>query len=316
MEINTMNNGYGYGMYDNMNNPYFQQQPFQQQPMQVPQMQNALTNEEIQRLRSLRPTTSLNLSVDQEEVLRAMCTHKDNGREVVQLLQDGSGDAYCPICGKRWKPEQLSQEDLQALVDQLICQMQNAKWVGELPANVVREFFAMMPLIEKFPELYKYSMKNFNKYANQNNMFNAADANIYAMYNGLFSGAGAYANPYQQAMNGYYQQQPMNMGYYQQPMQQAPQQAANPNVNPMQQPQPYNAQFTNQANMMMGGTMYQQPMNMGYYQQQPMQQAPQQVNPVNTYTFGVAQQQAAQQQPVNTDQKPAQQQPADTKADL
>ena len=57
MEINTMN-GYGYG-YDTMNNPYFQQQPFQQQPMQVPQMQNALTNEEIQRLRSLRPTTSL-----------------------------------------------------------------------------------------------------------------------------------------------------------------------------------------------------------------------------------------------------------------
>ena len=263
MEINTMNNGYGYGMYDNVN-PYFQQQPFQQQPMQVPQMQNALTNEEIQRLRSLRPTTSLNLSVDQEEVLRAMCTHKDNGREVVQLLQDGSGDAYCPICGKRWKPEQLSQEDLQALVDQLICQMQNAKWVGELPANVVREFFAMMPLIEKFPELYKYSMKNFNKYANQNNMFNAADANIYAMYNGLFSGAGAYANPYQQAMNGYYQQQPMGMGYYQQPMQQ-----------PMQQ------------------------------------QAPQ------TYTFGVAQQQMAQQQPT-ADQKPAQQTatPADTKADL
>ena len=261
MEINTMNNGYGYGMYDNMN-PYFQQQPFQQQQMQVPQMQNALTNEEIQRLRSLRPTTSLNLSVDQEEVLRAMCTHKDNGREVVQLLQDGSGDAYCPICGKRWKPEQLSQEDLQSLVDQLICQMQNAKWVGELPANVVREFFAMMPLIEKFPELYKYSMKNFNKYANQNNMFNAADANIYAMYNGLFSGAGAYANPYQQAMNGYYQQQPMGMGYYQQPAQQA--QQANPNVNPMQQP-PYNAQFANQANMMMGGTMYQQPIRTRVY---------------------------------------------------
>lgn len=317
MEINTMNNGYGYGMYDS--NPYFQQQPFQQQPMQVPQMQNALTNEEIQRLRSLRPTTSLNLSVDQEEVLRAMCTHKDNGREVVQLLQDGSGDAYCPICGKRWKPEQLSQEDLQALVDQLICQMQNAKWVGELPANVVREFFAMMPLIEKFPELYRYSMKNFNKYANQSGMFNAADASIYAMYNGLFSGAGAYAaNPYQQAMNGYYQQ-PMGMGYYQQPMQQqAPQQAANPNVNPMQQPQqPYNAQFTNQANMMMGGTMYQQqPMGMGYYQQ-PMQQAPQQMPQANTYTFGVAQQQMAQQQPT-TDQKPAQQAatPADTKADL
>jgi hypothetical protein len=248
-----------------------------------------------------------------------MCTHKDNGREVVQLLQDGSGDAYCPICGKRWKPEQLSQEDLQALVDQLICQMQNAKWVGELPANVVREFFAMMPLIEKFPELYKYSMKNFNKYANQNNMFNAADANIYAMYNGLFSGAGAYANPYQQAMNGYYQQQPTGMGYYQQPMQQqAPQQAANPNVNPMQQPQPYNAQFTNQANMMMGGTMYQQqPMGMGYYQQPMQQQAPQQMPQPNTYTFGVAQQQMAQQQPT-ADQKPAQQTatPADTKADL
>jgi hypothetical protein len=62
--------------------------------------------------------------------------------------------------------------------------------------------------------------------------------------------------------------------------------------------------------------MYQQqPMGMGYYQQ-PMQQAMQQQAP-QTYTFGVAQQQMAQQQPT-ADQKPAQQAatPADTKADL
>ena len=327
MEMNTMNNGYydQQQMYGNpyMGNPYFQGQPMYYNPqMQAPSNQNALTNEEIQRLRSLRPNTSLNLSVDQEEVLRSICTHKDNGRDVVQVVQDGSNDVWCPICGKRWNPEQLSQEEVQDLVNRLLAQMQNTKWAGEFPVNVVREFFSMMPLIEKFPEIYKYGMKNFNRLMGQNGMFNAADANIYAMYNGLFSGGGAYGygqqygNPYQM-----YGQQPNP--YYSQQMAQAQQavggQPANPNVNPMQQPMygmpGYNPQFGNQANMMMGGTYYQQPQMNPYGTQSQAPQAQQMYNPV--FTNPVNQQpQAPQQQntqPVATPDKNA---AADSKADL
>lgn len=322
MEVNTMNNGYyGQDIYGNpymQQNPYFQGQPmYYNQQMQAPSNQNALTNEEIQRLRSLRPTTSLNLSVDQEEVLRAMCTHKDNGRDVVQIVQDGSGDVWCPICGKRWSPEQLTQEEVQSLVDRLIAQMQNTKWAGEFPVNVVREFFAMMPLIEKFPELYKYGMKNFNKFMGQNGMYSAQDANIYAMYNGLFSGGGAYgygqqyANPYQQPQMG---------GYYQQ-VAQAQQavgggQQANPNINPMQQPvygaPGFNPQFMNQANMMMGGSVYAQPQMMNPYGAP--SQAPQQGQMYNPVFNNPAAQQPVQQnnQPATTDQSST----PDTKADL
>ena len=280
--------------------------------------QNALTNEEIQKLKNTRPsTTALNLNIDEDEMLRAMCTHKDNGRDVVQLVNDGSGDVYCPICGKRWNPTPVTKEEVQEALDKLISYMQNSTWVGEYPANVVREYFVMMPLLEKFPDLYAYGQKNFDRYLNQRGFYSAGDANVYGQYNSMFGPGMGYGAPiYQRPM---YPQQP-NMGYYQQPQVQ-PQPAA-PNVNPMQQPvygQPgYNPQFGDQANSMMGGTYYQQP---GYGP------GPQQFNPV----YGnaavpqqpqpqVAPQPAPQVQPQQPQAQAAPQQPAtvttDTKVEL
>ena len=267
MEVNTMNmmNGY-YGQQDPYaanpymggQNPYFMGQPtYYNQAMQAPSNQNALTNEEIQRLRSTRPTDTLNLSVEPEEILRAMCTHKDNGRDVVQMVQDGSGDVWCPICGKRWSPEQLSLEEVTDLTNRLIGQMQNARWSGEYPQAVAREYFAMIPLLEKFPELFKYATKNFNRYMGQAGMFNAQDANIYNMYNSLFTGgAGAY---------GYAQPNPYMASGAMAMKPAAPVQQANPAINPMQAPvygaPGFNPQFANQANIMMNGTYYHQPVN-------------------------------------------------------
>ena len=280
--------------------PGFAYTPVMQQPMPTPQNQNALTPEEIQKLRSIRPTSTLNLNIDQDDVLRAMCTHKENGRDLVQLVQDGSGDVYCPICGERWNPEVLSKEEVSALVTKLIAQMQNSKWTGEFPTNVVREYYSMIPLLKKFPDLFEYGSKNFERFLNQRGIYNAGDANIYAQYNSLYGPGMGYGAPM-------YQQQPFGApmpGHYQQPA--APQgQPANPLVNPMQQPvygaPGYNPQFGDQANMMMGGTYYGQP-------------GPQQYAPV----YGAVQQPA--QQPAAQPQQPAATAPAtatvDTKVDL
>ena len=214
----------------------------------MPTQQNALTNEEIQKIQTKKPTSVLNLEVDEIDVLRAICTHKENGIDRVTMLNDGSGKMYCPICGAVWDPKNWTKEEIAAIAGELVEAMQSAKWIGDYPIEVVRNYFAIIPMIMKFPDIFDYASKNFEKFYTQRGFMNAPDANIHAQYNGLFS-----ANN----MMGGVPQYGMPMGYYNQ----APNmQMASPVVNPMQQPMNpnFNPQFANQANVMMGGTYYPQ----------------------------------------------------------
>lgn len=311
----NFNYGYGqqqYGM-PQMGNPYFTPQGYIMQTFQSPMNQNALTNEEIQKLMSMRPTGLLNLQIDQNDVLRAICTHKNNGHDVVQQINDGTGDVYCPICGERWNANNVSKEELVESVNNLISQMQNAKWVGELPVNIVREYFTMIPLLKKFPDLFEYGSENMKRLLNQRGVFGAGDANIYAQYNGLFGPGMGYGsinmgyNVPQPGQPMYYQPQ-MNMQQPQQgqPPVQNPQMMgtpAVPGVNPMQMQ--YGAPMQPQYGI--PGAPGPQP---AYYQQMPMQQPVQQ--PTNPY--GAPQQQFApvygqpgvnQQQPKPNNAAPA-----------
>ena len=298
--------GYGYQA------PFYAQ-PLQQQPLVQPNYQNALTEAEIAQLRSSKPA-GIDLTFEPEEALRAMCTHKHNGRDVVQKIE-GTDEVYCPICGERWAPQQVSKEELQELVNRLIARMQDSKWAGELPINVVREYYQLIPLLKKFPDIFEYGNKNFNKLINMASFVNANDSNLYSGYNSLFTGTLGYGNWYQQPLppqNTYYNQPPT--GYYNQPTYQQPpvqqpvyQQApygqqpmppqqpmgvpAQPAVNPMQAPAgaPVTQQYTQQAQMMMPGYP-------PAYGQPPMQQP---MNPYAPNTVPTAQSVTqAPQQPV------------------
>lgn len=267
--INNNNTGvYGTGYYNQPQyNPaaIYGYQPYMAQQIKVPQNVNALTDEEIRTLKNARPTSMINLNIEPNDVLRSMCTHKENGRDVVQLVQDGSNDVWCPICGARWSPEIMSKEEVEELVNKLVGQMQNAKWTGDLPTELSRELFTLIPLIQKYPEIHKYAIDNFNKYYSQNQFVNAQDASVYAQYNSLFGPSyGAYVQ--QGVTPAYYgQQQAMpaqpQQGYYYQQPQVTNQQATvttNPYINPMQapigvNPAAPNQQFVNQAAMMMPG---------------------------------------------------------------
>ena len=260
----------------------------------TPTNQNALTAEEMQQLKNARPKNNLNISIDKYDVLRSICTHKENGRDVVMQINDGSGDVFCPICGRRWKPDMKTKEEVQELVLELVDQMENAKWAGDLPTDLTRELFTLIPLLNKYPDIHEYAMNTFNKYYSARGMYNAQDTNIYGMYNSLF-GAGMPATGYMGApMQGYYgqaPQMPANQGYYGQQMNQgyvpngAP---ANAAINPMQaptygvNPMAPNQQFVAQANTMMGGTVIPQNNMMPPVYgvpQQPQQQAAQQTAP-------------------------------------
>ena len=311
MDNNMMNNNYYYGQ-QTMGQPYyggydpnmFGYQAYGYNNIPTPANQNALTAEEIQMLKNTRPSSKIELSIDRTDVIRSMCTHKENGKDVVMQVNDGSGDVWCPICNRRWKPDMKTKEEVQELVTELIDQMENAKWAGDLPTDLTRELFTLIPLLNKYPDIHEYAMNTFNKYYSARGMYNAADTNIYGMYNSLF-GANVPSTGFMGApMQGYYGQPAMAQGGYyggQQAMAQGyvPNGVqANPVVNPMQAPtygvNPVapNQQFVSQANMMMGGTVN---------PQQPM------FNNTMSPVYGTPQVQQGQQQ---SQQQPAQQQNA------
>ncbi len=303
MDNNMMNNYYYgqqamgqpyYGGYDPSMNSY---PAMGYNSIPTPANQNALTNEEIQMLKNARPTSKIELSIDRMDVLRSMCCHKENGKDVVMQVNDGSGDVWCPICQRRWKPDMKTKEEVQELVAELIDQMENAKWAGDLPTDLTRELFTLIPLLNKYPDIHEYAMNTFNKYYSARGMYNAQDTNIYGMYNSLF-GAGMPATGYMGApMQGYYgqAQQAAPQGYYGQQQGYVPSNnQANAMVNPMQaptygvNPMAPNQQFVSQANMMMNGTVApQQPMYGNQVMNAPVYGTPQQQTPA---------QQPAQQQ--------------------
>lgn len=242
-----------YTMYD----PTYGYVPVGFNNIPVPTYQNSLTGEEIQILKNDRPSTNIDLSIDRNDVLRSICNHKDNGRDVVMRVNDGSNDVYCPICRARWNPDIKTKEEVQELVEDLVNQMQVAKWIGDYPNEVAREYFPMIPMLKKYPELHEYAVRQYDKLANAVAVHPAQDASVYNMFNALTS----------PQMYGYYNQQPAPqppMGYYGQPAAPQPQPGyapANAAVNPMQvpygvSPAAPNQQYNQQANMMMGGSIY------------------------------------------------------------
>lgn len=294
----NMNNNYGYNNFGYMAggpSPYMGQ-PWSMNPAAAvtgPANVNALTEEEIKMLQHKKPS-KIDINISEEDQLRSMCTHKHNGCEVTQELNDGSGKVYCPICGEIWKPTgELNKEDIQGAIDIIDSAMQTAKWVGDYNIELVRDYFPIAPLLKKFPDLYEHAMTTYKKFINQNGYDHANSSHLYSMYNQLTGNYGVpagmgYNNPYiQQAPQYQYGQQVPNVTPYQpqQVPQQYPyaqQQPMAPIQNPMQLPM--GSQFGEQANNMMNGGYYAQPQQYPYGQM-PQQQMPQ-------YQYGQAPQQA------------------------
>ena len=281
-----MNNYYGNYAANGMGyNPYYgagyNGQPMQFNPVQAPVNENALTNDEMKVLQNVR-TNALDLNISVEDNLRSICTHKQNNQDIVRQLNGGMPNAngelevHCPLCQETWDPTNLSKEEVKEFVHKIISAMQNCKWAGDLNTSLVRDYFPMIPLLKKFPDIYEYSMKQFNRYMDQNQYSAANDASVYGMYNQL---TGNYNNYYSGFGYGYPQQ---NMAY-------------NPGMGTVNGA-PYGQQNVGGAYYNQPQTMYpQQNMNGGYYnqpastmygQQAPMQNPMQAQAPYGQQAYG------------------------------
>jgi hypothetical protein len=187
METNTMYNGAA-GYYDP--SYYYGYQPIMYNNVPVPLNQNALTDDEIKQIVGTK-SKKIDLTIEPTEVLRECCTHKNKGKDVV--VQTNDGRLYCPICGATWKAvDQTDTEYVEEAVNKVLDYFQTAKWLGDLPVEMTREYFPMAGLLKKFPSIYKYAMDNFNKMCSNNPYTNAQDASVYAMFDNLMG----YSNPY------------------------------------------------------------------------------------------------------------------------
>ena len=247
----------------------------------VPQPTNisSLSEEEIKLISQKKPS-KIDINISNEDHLRSMCNHNHNGKSVVQPLNDNSGKVYCPICGAVWNAEIADKEQVQGAVDLIYDQMQNAKWAGDYNVELIRDYFPVIELLKKFPDLHEYAMQTHNKYVAAGQYQNANDAATLNMFNNMM-----YGTPSPMMGYGQYFSQPQQPVYGQAPVMGQPQQPvynpaqgyqqgvpANPMNNPMQAPvgqMPVNPQFTNQADMMMQGGYYGQPQQPVYGQQAP-----------------------------------------------
>lgn len=213
--MNYQQNNYGYGM------PYNNGVQYNGQPQKVNQC-STLTAEEINQLRSNGDKFSLNLTRD--EALRGICYHV-NADGSPAYIDNPDGSITCTICHKTWRSDPLDQQQVQESVNNIISVLQTIKLMYKnMPETAAREYFQIIPLIEKIPQLYKIADDNFRTYENAYNGY-MGGINPFAIFSQVQNGGiGGFMNqPYgNPGATGYYQQGPVP-GYQGQPMYQNPQ---------------------------------------------------------------------------------------------
>lgn len=205
---NQYNNAY--------NNPYYANMPYnqgavyggQQQPMK---RTNPLTAEEIA---SMRNKTPFSLAVTQDEVTRGICFHIDeNGNPTTVTQPDGT--TTCTLCGAQWNSNELSGEQVQEAVENILSVLQTIKLMYvNFPDQAAREFYQIIPLISKIPQLYKIAADNFRTFEGYQNGYYNGNPNPFMLFGNI---AGGNAFQYQQTQPMGYGA-PMGQQMYQQPM--------------------------------------------------------------------------------------------------
>lgn len=218
--------------------PYYNYGVINQNNWHAPEMQGTLTPEQIASLKGSQANL-LDITIEPTDATRAICNHVHNNQSHTHTITDGehAGKVYCDICGMVFDPSMYPTEQIEEWIDKLTDAMEVAKMCGCLPNNIIAEYFQIIPLLKKFPHLYKYAANNMNK--SVANMDTAAgNSSYFNAYNTLFNswgngngfgqmpstpwqstfGQGAYNPMMGGAFNGAYNNQ----------------QVVNPNVNPMQ----------------------------------------------------------------------------------
>ncbi len=248
-----------------MMNPYYNQpntQMYNQMPQ--PNYTQPLSAEEIAML--MKGTkSSWTMALTPEEKLRAICTHKDptKGNQFSLVpVNNGFANAHkCYICNEEVILRDYTKDDAIAATEEVINILQNVKTTFlDIAPGVAQDYFILIPLLRKLPDLLEIAKNNFAKYdsALHNPMYGTG--NTFAALNTLLTPGGFGMNPGMMGMN---QGMQMNM---------------NPNMQMNMNPAMMNNMQMNNQMPNMDPAQMQMMMNMMAQQQQAAQQQGGQTN--------------------------------------
>ena len=202
-------------------NPYGMQGGYQFNGMQngqMPKIPNVLNAEEIKELQQQRSQFSLGLT--KKESLQAACNHRTaDGMQDTLVYDNVTGIATCTICGYQFRPveAEATYETIKEASDRLVDILQTIKIMyTDLPAEAAKEYFQIIPLIGKVPQLFEFAAKNFAKHEYNGWSYNNHNMGGIAMLQNLSSmfGGGMQPNFVQQPQfNGYAMNPQQPVGY-------------------------------------------------------------------------------------------------------
>lgn len=154
---------------------------------------STLTPEEYARL--VKQDTPFSLALTELDVLRAVCNHRKLDGTGDALTQGNDGSVRCEVCGYEFIPvdSTTSKEDITGAVAVITDILQTIKLLFiDMPADAQREYFQIIPLIAKVPDLFDYAVKNFRKHENNNfwsyKGANMGTMNLFNMLSGVLNG--------------------------------------------------------------------------------------------------------------------------------
>ena len=150
-----MDNSMMFNTQQPMMNGYYNYQGMA--PQAVQKFNNALTAEEIQRLQ--QKVQQFSLGITEEEYLRGVCNHRNaEGTADTLVIDPVTGKVRCATCGYEFSPVEpnMTPEELQDDVNRIVDILQTIKLLYiDLPADAARNYFQIIPMLEKIPQLGK-----------------------------------------------------------------------------------------------------------------------------------------------------------------
>lgn len=186
---NQMNQGYYMGPMGGVQPMGYTPQP---NMLNRPAMSNPLTDEQRKLLATAED--SFDLKIKPEEIAKAVCTHKNTQQGVFEIVPNNNpeqpGLVTCKICHATFNPDVVNEQYVHQAIDMVLNVLQTCKLIGvDLNDEVIRQYFTIIPLIERIPKLYKLVNNSFKKYNDPQALAPQNGPNMMGMYNAMVNPA-------------------------------------------------------------------------------------------------------------------------------
>lgn len=154
---------------------------------------STLTEEEYSRL--VKQDTAFSLALTETDLIKGICNHRTLDGMKDTLVQEIDGSVRCIVCGYRFSPvdPSMTKDDVNEAVGLVTDILQTVKMLFiDMPVEAQREFFQIIPLLGKVPQLFELATRNFSKHENYNAWgyrgANMGTMNMFNMLAGTLSG--------------------------------------------------------------------------------------------------------------------------------